>query len=77
MMLSRRVPGSGVARIFFSRGALGGGGLGFRRGALKCWADKPPPPPPPPPKKKSSPKKGPHFLAEQADKASKKKKKKR
>ena len=34
---------SGVARIF-PVGALGGGGLGFRRGALTIWADNPPPP---------------------------------
>ena len=56
----------------------GGGALGFRRGALQFWADKPSPPPPPPPtKKKSSPKKGPHFPAEQADKQGKTKEKKK
>ena len=58
---------NGVARIFSVGGALGCGGLGFRRGALKFWADKPPPPPP-------AQKKNPHlirvliFPAEQADK---------
>ena len=41
---------SGVARIF----PVGGhwGALGFRRGALTFWADKPHPPPPPKKKKK-------------------------
>ena len=55
---TRLVMSSGVARIF----SVGGhwGALGFRRGALKFWADKPPPPPPPPKKKKKK-KKNPHL----------------